>query len=259
MSPVQTATSSPWALYDSLLQEVPETPVEQVVVGQHWLVVRAGELCGMSMNYWEQPLDPAWAQAWQGKPLSSLARELKSWNFGQAALGLAALNAACNQPDRLHTLWQDAAFAEDRDAFTAEQEAMRGKKVAVIGGFPGLPGKDHCELSVLERRPQEGQFPDSACEYILPEQDLIFATGTTLINKTLPRLVQLKGQARFSLVGPSAPLHPLLYAQGVDVLAGVVVDNAPQLILSVQGGACHQVFGHGVTRVNLPKELLRHA
>ena len=32
-------------------------------------------------------------------------------------------------------------------------------------------------------------FLDSACEYILPEQDFVFITGMTLTNKTLPRLL----------------------------------------------------------------------
>ena len=250
--------TSPWALYDALLADVPEDAnIDEVVAGAHWLVVRAGALCGMSMRYWEAELDETAAQGWVGRPLAHLAALVKSWHFAEAALGLAALNASCNRPDRVRRLWRDEALDERRDAFTAQKAALAGKKVAVIGGFPGLPEPGYCEMSVLERRPGPGHLPDTACEYILPDQDFIFATGTTLINKTLPRLLQLKGNSRFSLVGPSAPLHPLLYSFGVDVLAGVLVEDSAKLIWSVKTGACHQVFSNGAARVNLPRELLR--
>ena len=46
-----------------------------------------------------------------------------------------------------------------------------------------------CRLSILERDPVLGDYPDSACEYILPEQDYVFITGMTLVNKTLPHLL----------------------------------------------------------------------
>ena len=46
-----------------------------------------------------------------------------------------------------------------------------------------------CSLSILEREPEGADFLDSACEYILPEQDFVFITGMTLTNKTLPRLL----------------------------------------------------------------------
>ena len=79
------------------------------------------------------------------------------------------------------------------------------------------------------------------------------------LERRLAEREQTLGPDHPELIPTLNALATLLYGQGVDVLAGVVVDNAPQLILSVQGGACHQVFGHGVTRVNLPKDLLRHA
>jgi uncharacterized protein (DUF4213/DUF364 family) len=67
----------------------------------------------------------------------------------------------------------------------------KGKKVAVVGHF-SLVEKQlgcKCSLSILEREPEGTDFLDSACEYILPEQDFVFITGMTLTNKTLPRLL----------------------------------------------------------------------
>ena len=53
----------------------------------------------------------------------------------------------------------DAPLGSLRDAFTAQKAALAGKKVAVIGGFPGLPEPGYCEMSVLERRPGPGHLP----------------------------------------------------------------------------------------------------
>ena len=81
-------------------------------------------------------------------------------------------------------------------------EEMEGKKVAVIGHFPGMEvGRRACGLTVLERNPQEGDLPDFAAEYVLPEQDYVFITGTALTNKTMPRLLELSEHATVGLVG----------------------------------------------------------
>ena len=68
--------------------------------------------------------------------------------------------------------------------------AIKGRKVAVIGRFPNLePLAAQCRCTSGNRRPQSGDFPDPACEYLLPSMDYVFITGSTFINKTLPRLL----------------------------------------------------------------------
>ena len=102
---------------------------------------------------------------------------------------MAALNSVYNAPERVAG-WLNKPLDAVRSetAFDELLEAMVGKKVAVIGHFPGLQKvADRCQLSILERAPQEGDLPDFAAEYVLPEQDFVFVTGTTLTNKTLPR------------------------------------------------------------------------
>jgi uncharacterized protein (DUF4213/DUF364 family) len=65
-------------------------------------------------------------------------------------------------------------------------EKLRGKRVAVIGHFRDLERiAAVCHLSILERRPEPGDLPDTACEFVLPEQEVVIMTATTLINKTL--------------------------------------------------------------------------
>ena len=85
---------------------------------------------------------------------------------------------------------------------------MRGKKVAVVCHVMGLERvAEICTLWILERKPQPRDLPDSACEYILAEQDIVVMTASTLINKTMPRLQALSGGAQIMVAGPTTSLH----------------------------------------------------
>jgi len=197
---------------------------------------RAGEIAGM------RTLD--------------LASALTSWNLPEAALGLAAINSALNAGTpvgRSAGLYPGQRM--DEDVFTYLLDELRGKKVAVVGHFRNLERVQAvCELSILERLPQPGDFPDPACEWILPGQDYVVITATTLINKTLPRLLQLSRNARVVLAGPSTPLTPKLFEFGIDVLGGLVVEDEARVWAVIQEGGQHQIFRNGSRMVKLVRE-----
>ena len=139
--------------------------------------------------------------------------------------------------------------------FEAMREEVEGKRVAVIGHFPQLePLAARCRLTILERQPQPGDLPDFAAEYVLPEQDYVFITGTTLINKTLPRLLELAASARVVLVGPSVPLTPLWFELGVAVIAGSVAVRPDEVWLATAEGGVHDIWTHGAVTVQLRAE-----
>lgn len=169
----------------------------------------------------------------------TLAR-LGSWDGCESTVALALANALINdnQLNGFGCLNDAASLAElvDKDCpphlrvfrFFAPQ--LRAKKVAIIGHYPGLsemPGLE-CQLC-LERKPQDGDLPDSAAEYVLPEMDWVFITASSIANKTLPRLLQLSHNAKVVLMGPSMPWLPEWREFGVDYLAGVAVVDADQL------------------------------
>ena len=49
--------------------------------------------------------------------------------------------------------------------------------------------------------------------------------ASTLVNKTLPRLLELSKNAYTILAGPSCPLCPQLLELGIDRIAGLVVTD----------------------------------
>jgi uncharacterized protein (DUF4213/DUF364 family) len=187
-----------------------------------------------------------------GWPLRKAADLIKSWDFKLASLGLAALNASNNAKVLTPgTSLSEAKEKAEGDAFDFFLPLTVGKKVAVIGHFPYLHKlRDLAQVIVLERNPQPGDLPDPAAEYLLPEQDFVYITGTAFINKTITRLLELSRQAVVCLVGPSVPMNPLLFKHGVKSLSGLVAPEYEPLAEALKDPECEYIFKYGV-KVNL--------
>jgi uncharacterized protein (DUF4213/DUF364 family) len=244
-----------WGLYDALIDGVcREAVVTDALVGSIWTAVRTRDGVGLAMTTQEDTRTRTVLGDLRGMKLIDLAASVKSWNFIEASLGMAALNAHYNRPNMVaeSVLYPNAP--QEQDAFIASYDEIKGKRVCVVGHFPFLENgiRDICDLAVLERQPKEGDYPDPACEYLLPEADFVFITGSALINKTLPRLLTLSKRAKTTLVGTSVPLASALFDFDVDCLAGY---------LPVDHNRCWRIAAYEHTsrlsaagrRVRLPK------
>jgi uncharacterized protein (DUF4213/DUF364 family) len=247
-----------WEIYDELIEAVPvHSRIRRAMAGLHWTAVQAESL-GMAMT--PQGADPQVPQAGQiaGMATRDVARWVKSWNWYEAAFGVAAINAALNSPAAVAGICSRTPAGDsdgDGDVFNCLLDDMRGKRVAVVGHFRNLERVAAVsELSILERRPHPGDFPDPACEYILAHQDIVVITATTLINKTLPRLLEISRRARVVLAGPSTPLAPLLFNHGIEILGGLIVRDEKQIWRGIQEGGRQSVFEHGSLRVTITRE-----
>ncbi|MDR3337605.1 MAG: DUF364 domain-containing protein [Treponema sp.] len=228
-----------WELYDELIGGIPpEYRADLILEGKMWTMVRSGDSCGLAMTAEGASVEDTRPRTLpahcDGMPLRDLAVSVKSWNFAEASLGLAAINAYWNSPEREEVARNIAAAG---DPVNVWRERAAGKKAAVIGRFSRLEEvlADVCELSVLEKQPREGDFPDSACEYILSSQDFVFTSGAAIINKTLPRLLELSRKTGLILIGPGVPLASQLLKWGILDLHGFVVTN-PEICESVISG-----------------------
>lgn len=216
-----------WNFYDKFIEQVPENiTVEHVHQGPVWTLVQTKDSsgkkkCGIAVTINETCSSlPAYSN-FVGKPLKEIAALCKDWNFLTASVGTAALNSWLNTRH-----FNGAITGNTFDDYAKYAE---GKKVAIIGHFRMLEKSllDISQVSILERLPEPGDYPDSACEYILPKQDLVFITGSAFTNKTLPRLLELSKNARTVIVGPSTPMSDILFDYHVDEISGLITGDIP--------------------------------
>ncbi len=244
-----------WGVFDRLIGGIPENwKAEEIVRGSHYTYVRSGNGLGIAGQMDYEFRRPFQVRNLEGAPLREVAGCIKSWNFGEASLGLAAINAFYNNPEVARgagVAISDSLHAEDRiyDPFIMSQNEVRGKKVTVVGHFPHLEAlfEPICEMRIISgEEPQEGDYPFSAVEFLLPESDFVFIGCGCLIGKTLPRLLELSQKARkVTIVGPSTPLAPVLFDFGVQDLSGFVVKDCPRAISLIKGAEQGKIFSTG--------------
>ena len=217
----------PHRLYRDLELGVGRGTARNVVIGFNWVLVEGPHGCGLAQT---PDRGSAGCKAvtdgagLAGRPLSELAAKVHSWNPVEAAIGLAAINAFYNRYDLV------GLAANGLDAIAPDEAP-----VTVIGRFPDLatrlPG-----ARIVEREPRDGEFPEAAAGWLLPGSERVVATASTLVNHSLPSLMAAAPQARFALVGPSTPLTPRLYGYGMDLLAGMVIENPKAAARAVAEG-----------------------
>ncbi|MCR5088256.1 MAG: DUF364 domain-containing protein [Oscillospiraceae bacterium] len=244
---------SSWKIYEDLIDGIPSgLTVDDCVIGLNWTMVRSGENVGLACTLRGHSISGFTKGSFTGRSLREAAALCRSWNMIEATVGMAACNCFYNTAGRMRELGADPSAGEEKtgtgtSVFDQPLENMSGKKVAVVGHFPYIERQlgGICELSVLERDPEGSDYMDSACEYLLPEQDYVFITGMTFTNKTLPRLLELCRKGRTVLVGPSSPITPVLFDYGVDSIAGFYVTDQELAGTLVSQAAHTEIFRCG--------------
>jgi len=244
----------------SLLHEIvaglPDGRVETIGVGDHWTAVVVEQdgrtICGLASN----PVKGVQADESFRATLAGLKKRnaLDLCNLGinqpppLSSIGLAAINALLPlQPEK----WVD------RNAGDVIAQKGQGKRVALVGHFPFVPELHSKvgELHVLELRPQEGDLHASEAPRIIPQADVVALTSMAFVNGTMDGLLKLCSPNAYVIVlGPSTPLSPLLFAHGIDMLCGSIVENINPVVKSIlNGDGFQQVKRHGVRLVTIEK------
>ncbi|MBR5094933.1 MAG: DUF364 domain-containing protein [Oscillospiraceae bacterium] len=222
--------------YDALLDGLPDGQlrVARIVRGVAWTaaVLENGQT-GVAMHTLGESRPPLY-ETLEGLPVREAARAVLSWNFEEASAGMAAVNACYNTEARIEALgarYTDSAL---------EGVELRGKRLAFVGhlihhgGITEALAAQAKDYVILEREPKEGDYPDSACEYLLPKCDVAVITGSAWVNKTMPRLLELCRDAEVVLTGPTVPLCPALLELGVRRLNGCVITDPEAMLPAIQ-------------------------
>ena len=230
-------------LLDSLHTDV---PVRQVLVGAFWTAVvldteppRSGLASTLRGATHDEgpPVDQA------GRLLEYTARDLAGWLTSsstlEASIGMAALNALLEV--------DQAAYTEinAEDVILAQGT---GRRVAIVGHFPFTERvrRAAAECWVVELHPRPGDVPADQASEVIPRADVVALTGTSLINHTFDDLVHLCRPDTFVLVlGPSAPLSPVVFEWGVHGVSGTLVVEPDRVLRSVGQGATFRQIKRG--------------
>ncbi len=238
-----------WELYDALIESIPlEARVEYCCRGTWQAYVEApggAGLASLLLSGRTPYLQARLWDSWHGRPLRDLAALCRSWEPQEAAIGTAALTAWHTGRHPVPAARETDAPPRRWDVFQLLRERCRGKTVSVVGHFRGAEclRETAGRFLVFEREPREGDYPDTAEEFLLPGSDVVILTGMTLTNKTLPRLLELARGAFVAVTGPSVPLAPVLFSFGADALFSMTVRDP---------AACRQAVGGPEGRGFLP-------
>jgi uncharacterized protein len=239
----------PREIYNLLLESSQtDALVREIMIGLTWTLCCSEEI-GLCMSPGQPTRILPWSGTLVNQKISDLAPWLKSWDSYEATIGMAAINAVINCKSSLIASAQPLFPTGTANLAVFEHflPLIRSKRVAVIGRYPGLSQyEQEIDLMVIERQPSSQDFPDTACEYILPEADWVFLTATSIVNKTFPRLVELSQNAQLVLMGPTVPWLPCLADMGINYLAGVAVTQKDALRQTIAEGGGTRIFETGV-------------
>lgn len=205
-----------------------ELTVKQLVHGPAWTGAELSDgSFGIAMH---TPVEsvPRMFDSLVGMTAKAAAEAVMSWNLEEASEGMAVINAFYNTVERMKEKGWEAEY--DRICTTSME--TEGKTFAFIGHLrmPSETVRGAKMVYIIERDPRPGDYPDSSCEYILPECDITLITGSAAVNKTMPRLIELSKNGEVILIGPTVPMCPELKKLGISRLSGMVVRDKQGLI-----------------------------
>ena len=103
-----------WELYDALIEGIPDDIiVDGIVVGGEMTYVEANGGIGLTSYRDYVQRAPMITENRIGKPLKEVAGCVKSWNFREASIGHAAINAWYNHPDTARVAGIEIAEKKD--------------------------------------------------------------------------------------------------------------------------------------------------
>ena len=175
-------------------------------------------------------------------------------NILKRTLGIAALNALSS------LYWQlkpptDYTIEYGYNAFDDVDPAKYGCSVVVGALVPMLKKliAADADFTVMEMdsRTLKGKeldhyLPPTEADKCVPKADLMVITGVTVLNDTLPGLLEKrKPGAEIIVTGPTVSMLPdAFFRRGVTTLGGIAVTDADELLdLLCEGGSGYHFFG----------------
>ena len=192
-----------------------------------------------------------------GTSASDAIRMVFSSNLIEVAVGVASVNALSQVSFEKHP---EKYVISNIDVL---ELISHGDKVSMVGYFGPLIPKvleRTNEVFIFEKRTVTDNrvriVSPSNMPEILQSSDVILISGSTLVNKTLNRILRFAGKAReVVLLGPTASMipHPL-FRKGITAVMGVKIRD-PNVMLRIvsEAGGTQQMLAKCAEKISLLK------
>ena len=175
-------------------------------------------------------------------------------NILKRTLGIAALNALSTlywqlKPPTDYTIQYGYNAFDDVDPSKYDYTVVVGALVPMLKKL--LAADADFTVMEMDSRTLKGKeldhyLPPSEASECVPKADLMVITGVTVLNDTLPGLLELrKPGAEIIVTGPTVSMLPdAFFKRGVTSLGGIAVTKADELLdLLCEGGSGYHFFG----------------
>ena len=207
-------------ILNKLIKDIPDLPVDEVLVGAFSTLVKAGKAQGIASTLkGSRPHKPIEESGnFRSLNLRELAGFIFSDNTLKASIGMAAINAGMSLYERPY---------KKLKAQNLILEKGQGQTVGVIGHFPFLEGLEGPgKVFIFEKNPLNGDYTEEEIKTYMPQADVAVITGTAFINHTFDEIMQYVRKDAYKIVmGPSTPLSPVLFGYGIDAVCGTLVTD----------------------------------
>ncbi|MEA2077206.1 MAG: DUF364 domain-containing protein [Candidatus Marinimicrobia bacterium] len=206
-------------LLNRLISDIAETPIEEVIVGVHSVLVKTQHACGIAstIKYCGHNINVQHAGDLESLNLKELAKYALSDNLLEASIGMAAINCGLSK-----------TIGKYRMVNAKEIILKKGKNktVGIIGHFPFLEEQreQYKDCYIFEKFPHERDLKESDIPTYLPKVDVAAITGTAITNHTFDEVrANLPKNSYNIILGPSTPLSPILFDYGMDMVSGSLI------------------------------------
>ena len=175
-------------------------------------------------------------------------------NILKRTLGIAALNALSTlywqlKPPTDYTIQYGYNAFDDVDPRRYDYSVVVGALVPMLKKL--ISADADFTVMEMDSRTLKGKeldhyLPPSEADKCVPKADLMVITGVTVLNDTLPGLLEKrKPGAEIIVTGPTVSMLPdAFFKRGVTSLGGIVVTKADELLdLLCEGGSGYHFFG----------------
>lgn len=226
-----------WKLYDSLIEKIPESiKVKDFVIGSDFVMVITDYGAGISRLLYDKRFSFQ-NNINKNMSLKNLSKSIKSWNFIEASLGLAAINSYYNQ----NILDKSLVLEKIKHPFISMVNDSSSRIAIVEGKIENKNKiKSSYDVDFFNRKLEEGDYSIVAYGYLLENYDTTYLGGNLIINKHLIKIAEDSLNKESIICDISTPISLDFNQVGIKNIGGFVIEDIETCFNLVKTGATYE-------------------